>query len=410
VESIDSTFEKEKVYSVSELTSCIKDVIEGEFPQVWVVGEVSNCKVHSSGHTYFTLKDDAAQIRCVLFSGSSRRMSVLPENGLKMYARGRVTVYERQGQYELIVTTIMPTGKGELYIAFNKLKEKLAGEGLFDPERKKPLPRFPSRIAVVTSPTGAAVRDVIRAARRIHGGVELVVFPVRVQGEGAGEEISQALSDLDSLGGFDVIILARGGGSIEDLWAFNEEVVARAIAGSRIPVVSAVGHEIDYTIADFVADARAPTPTAAPALVLGDYVDVRTRLRSLLRQARSEVSSGIERHRHFLRGLRSHYGLRRMSDRLTERARDIDEMLIRAQGLVVSRTDREAARLSRLRAKAQALSPLATLKRGYSICFKDDTRKVVRSFRDVDVGDRVAIRFSDGGAVSRVEKRGKELT
>jgi exodeoxyribonuclease VII large subunit len=410
MESIESALEKEKVYSVSEITSRVKEVIESEFPQVWVVGEVSNCKLHSSGHTYFTLKDDAAQIRCVLFSGSSRRMAVLPEDGLKIYARGRVTVYERQGQYELIVTTVMPTGKGELHIAFGKLKERLAREGLFDPDRKKPLPRFPSRLAVVTSPTGAAVRDVIRAATRIHAGVELVVFPVRVQGEGAREEIARAVEDLNSLGGFDVIVLARGGGSIEDLWAFNEEVVARAISASAIPVVSAVGHEIDFTIADFVADARAPTPTAAPALVLADYIDVRTRLRSLVKQAHSGVAAGVERHRRFLAGLRSHYGLRRVSDRLTERARDIDEMLTRAEGLVVTRRNQEAARLAALESKVEALSPLATLKRGYSICFKEETQEVVRSYREVDVGDRLAVRFSDGHVLSRVEKRGKELT
>ncbi|MFH1314658.1 MAG: exodeoxyribonuclease VII large subunit [Candidatus Eisenbacteria bacterium] len=407
---IDDAIEKEKVYSVSEITSCIKDAVESEFPRVWVVGEVSNCKAHSSGHTYFTLKDDGAQIRCVLFSGSSRHLSVLPENGLKIYARGRVTVYERQGQYELIVTTILPTGKGELYIAFNELKEKLAKEGLFDPERKRPIPRFPSRIAVVTSPTGAAVRDVIRAATKIHQGVEIVVYPVRVQGEGARDEISQALADLNSLGGFDVIILARGGGSIEDLWAFNEEIVARAISDSEIPVVSAVGHEIDYTIADFVADARAPTPSAAPALVLVDYVDVKTRLSSLMQQARSQVSAVIERHTQFLTGLKSHYGLRSMTDRLTGHARDIDEMLMRAETWVVSRTDAEAARLSRLEGEFQALSPTATLERGYSICFHGDTRKIVRSYSDIDVGDSVSIRFAEGGAVSRVEKRGKELT
>jgi exodeoxyribonuclease VII large subunit len=407
---IDDAIEKEKVYSVSEITSCIKDAIESEFAQVWVIGEVSNCKVHSSGHTYFTLKDDGAQMRCVLFSGSARRLSVLPENGLKIYARGRVTVYEKQGQYELIVTTVLPTGKGELYIAFSKLKEKLAEEGLFDPERKQPLPKFPSRIAVVTSPTGAAVRDVIRAATKIHQGVELVVYPVRVQGEGARDEISQAVADLNSLGGFDVIILARGGGSIEDLWAFNEEIVARAVSDSEIPVVSAVGHEIDYTIADFVADARAPTPSAAPALVLIDYVDVKTRLRSLMQQARSEVFGLIERHGQFLTGLRSHYGLRRVSDRLTDRARDIDEMLVRAETSVVSMTDAEAARLSRLKGEFEALSPTATLERGYSICFHGDTKKIVKSYKDVDVGDSVSIKFSEGGVVSRVEKRGKELT
>jgi exodeoxyribonuclease VII large subunit len=399
----------EKVFTVSEITALVRDLIEGEFPRVWIVGEVSNCKFHSSGHVYFTLKDDEAQIRCVLFSGSAARVRVPPRDGLKVQAQGRLTVYEKQGQYELIVGGLVPLGRGDLYVAFSKLKEKLAAEGLFDPERKLPLPEYPSRIAVVTSPTGAAVRDVIRVATRIHAGVEIVVYPVKVQGTGAKEEIAEAVSALNAVGGFDVVVLARGGGSIEDLWAFNEETVARAIAASEIPIVSAVGHEIDFTIADFTADARAPTPSAAPTLVLRSYLDVRTRLSSLVRRAGAALNSRIERHESFLEGLRSQYGLRRIGDRLVDAMRDIDEAILRAQQSLVSHVEGRMAILSSFAGKIEALDPLATLDRGYSICFRDDSGTVVRSYTQVSSGDRLRIRFAEGGALAEVTSAEKEM-
>ena len=404
---VRQSIDDEKVYSVSEISALIKGLIEDRFPQAWIAGEISNCSSHSSGHTYFTLKDENAQLRCVLFSSNARRVRVRLENGLKVYARGRLTVYEKQGQYELIVSTVMPLGRGDLHLAFTKLKEKLEGEGLFAPERKKKLPRFPSRIAVVTSPTGAAVRDIIRAAVKIHAGVEIVVYPVRVQGVGAKEEIARALDDLDRIGTFDVVVLARGGGSIEDLWAFNEEIVARAISRSRLPVVSAVGHEIDFTIADFVADARAPTPSAAPTLVLADYVDVRARIHGLMRQSASAVGSRIERHLEFLASLRTHYGLRRMNDRLVTAMRDTDDYVTRAHHSVAAGVDGARSALAEISARLEALSPLGTLRRGYSICFEAESGKVVRDYRDVDVGERVRIRFARGQAISKVEQTGE---
>jgi exodeoxyribonuclease VII large subunit len=408
MQALNGAIDEERIYSVSEITSLIKDLIESEFPDVWIVGEVSNCTVHSSGHVYFTLKDDGAQIRCVLFSRSARRAKVSPENGLKIQARGRLTVYEKQGQYELIVTAVVPLGRGDLYAAFNELKERLAKEGLFDPERKKPLPAFPSRIAVVTSPTGAAVRDVIMVATKIHAGVDLVVVPVKVQGVGAREEIAEAIAYLNAVGGFEVIVLARGGGSIEDLWAFNEEIVARAIAGSGIPVVSAVGHEIDFTIADFAADARAATPSAAPPLVLRDYIDVKTKLQGLTRHAAAALSARLERHKGFLAGLGSLYALRRVKDRLVESMRDIDEKVLRARHALTTQVESNLASLSSLTGKVQTLSPLATLARGYSICFKDDTGSIVRSYKQVRAGDRVRMRFAEGGAVSDIVRSEKE--
>jgi exodeoxyribonuclease VII large subunit len=403
MQGVDSPVPDEKAYTVTELTSLLKDLVERRFPSIWVIGEISNCTAHSSGHTYFTLKDEGAQIKCVLFSGAARHVSVKPEEGLKMFAFGRLTIYERQGQYELIVSNLLPVGRGELYAAFARLKESLAKEGLFDKALKKDLPPFPSRIAVVTSPTGAAIRDIIRVATRIHAGVEMVVYPVRVQGEGAKDEIAEAIRYLNTVGGFDVIVLARGGGSIEDLWAFNEEVVARAIVASAIPVVSAVGHEIDFTIADFAADARVPTPSAAPTLVLADYVDAPARLDGLLQRAGASLMGRVEKSKTFIKSLKTHYGMRAIRDRVTHGMRDLDEALGAARRVVEARIESERAKLKGLAGRVEALSPLATLDRGYSIVFLDDTGEVVKRVGQVAVGRRLRIRFSRGSAMSRVE-------
>jgi exodeoxyribonuclease VII large subunit len=401
--SIDAAIGGGHVYSVSEITSRIKALIEGRYGEVWIVGEVSNCSHHSSGHTYFTLKDERTQIRCVLFAGNARRITLKLQDGLKVYAQGKVTVYERQGQHQLIVSNLLPLGRGELYIAFEKLKEKLEREGLFEEERKRRLPEFPARLAVVTSPTGAAVRDVIKSAMRIHAGVEIVVYPVRVQGDGACEEIAEAIRDLNHVGDFDVIILARGGGSLEDLWAFNEEVVARAIAASSIPLVSAVGHEIDFTIADFVADVRAPTPTAAPVIVLEGYVDLAARLDGLRQRAGAAVGGRLDRYAGYLESLKTHYGLRGLRDRVASSMQEVDEALARARRSVEGNLDGNGARLAALKAKLDALSPLATLDRGYSICFREGTPEIVRDVRQIDKGDRLRIRFSRGTAISTID-------
>jgi exodeoxyribonuclease VII large subunit len=401
--TVDGPGKGEKVFTVSEITALIKNLVELEFPHVWLVGEVSNRKLHSSGHAYFTLKDDAAQIACALFR-SARQVTATPEDGLKVFAQGRIGVYEKQGQYQLIVNTLLPVGRGDLAAAFNELKARLEKEGLFDQAVKRPLPRFPSRLGVVTSPTGAAVRDVIRVARRLFSGVEIVVNPVRVQGEGAAKEIARAVEELNLEGGVDVIILARGGGSIEDLWAFNEEIVARAIRASRIPVVSAVGHEIDFTIADFAADARAATPSAAPVVVLADYADVRTRLGSLARRVEGALVGRIERHKEFLAGLGTRYGMRRISDRILESRRSLDESLALAERLARGRLETGRAGLGSLAGRLEALNPLATLKRGYSVCYMGETSEIVSSSRQISPGDRMRVVFAEGGALCAVEK------
>src|SRR5712691_8736350 len=256
------------VFTVSQLTERLRAVVEEQFPAVWVEGEISNFRVFGSGHAYFTLKDEAAQVRGVLFRTRVRRLRFEPGDGQHVLAFGSLEVYAQRGEYQLVVELLEPRGLGALQLAFEQLKQRLGAEGLFETARKRPLPPFPRKIGVVTSPSGAAIRDILRIIGRRFAGLHIVLAPCRVQGEGAAEEIAQGIVGLNRLGGVDVIIAGRGGGSLEDLWAFNEEVVARAIAGSKIPVISAVGHEVDVTIADFVADLRAPTPSAAAELVV----------------------------------------------------------------------------------------------------------------------------------------------
>jgi len=261
---------EEKIYTVSELTREIKQVLETGFPCLWVEGEISNFKRHSSGHLYFTLKDENSQIRCAMWRYRANDLIFRPEDGMKVLVQGNLQVYEPGGYYQIIVQQVQPAGVGELQLAFEQLKKKLYAEGLFDEAHKKPIPIFPERIGVITSPTGAAIRDIISVITRRFPIAQIILAPVRVQGPGAKEEIVQAIQDFNEFGEVDVLIVGRGGGSLEDLWAFNEEVVARAIFTSKIPIISAVGHEIDFSISDFVADRRAPTPSAAAEMAVPD--------------------------------------------------------------------------------------------------------------------------------------------
>ncbi len=389
------------------------------------MGEISNAKLHTSGHVYFTMKDESTQIRCVMFRSSAAKIDFVPEDGMKAYAHGQLTVYDRYGTYQIIVRDLIDAGKGDLQMAFNELKKRLEKEGLFDAECKRPLPNYPQRIGIVTSPTGAAVRDIIRTARKIYPAIELVLRPVKVQGEGAKDEIAGAIRDFNAYGEIDVMIVGRGGGSIEDLWAFNEEVVARALSASEIPVVSAVGHETDFTISDFVADARVPTPTAAPTLILADYVEARTQLGLSVRQATRAVTGMLDKHRRFIDGLKTRYGLRSLSDRLAGQVKDLDEAVSRAERLITTRVRDEATglvdasgrlerfmaalvdagrgRLATLAGRVGALSPLSTLKRGYSVVMRGETGEVIKTYRQIDAGEELRLVLSEGGAVLRVE-------
>jgi len=289
--------DKPRVYSVTELTRTVKGILETEFDAIWVEGEISNLRVPASNHAYFVLKDEKSQVRCVMFKGSRSKLKYQSQDGDHVIIFGRVTVYDARGEYQIIVETMEPVGLGALQKAFDQLKEKLAKEGLFDADRKKPIPEFPWKVGVITSSTGAAVRDILNIIRRRNPKVSVLIYPVKVQGEGSAEQIAQAIHEMNRVKDVDVLIVGRGGGSIEDLWAFNEEVVARAIAASEIPVVSAVGHEIDFTIADFVADLRAPTPSAAAELTVPVLDDIVGQLATMTRQLLVAVKRPIENQR-----------------------------------------------------------------------------------------------------------------
>jgi exodeoxyribonuclease VII large subunit len=384
------------VYSVSALTAEVKAVLEDGFSAVWVEGEVSNFKHHTSGHMYFTLKDAEAQIRAVMFRGNNRLLRFQPKDGLAVLVFGTVTLYERRGEYQINVEFMEPKGVGALQLAFEQLKARLQAEGLFDAGRKRPLPRLPRKIGIITSPTGAVIRDMLSIVGRRFPGLAILISPVQVQGEGAAGEIVAALAHLGRRPDLDVLIVARGGGSLEDLWAFNEEVVARAIAASPIPVISAVGHETDVTIADFVADLRAPTPSAAAELVVAQRDELRQRVDEQAGRALAAVEATLAVRRERIRMLGRHLGVLSPAAqvrRQAERLRGFRQRLFAWWGL--ARMLRQE-RLKVLAGKLETLSPLAILARGYSICFSLPSRQVVKDAAEVGVGSVVAVHLDRG--------------
>jgi exodeoxyribonuclease VII large subunit len=314
------------VWKVSELTQQISAMLEGAFPDVWIEGEVSNCRPAQSGHIYFTLKDARSQIRCVCFRDQARLLKCRPEDGLHITVRGSLGVYDVRGEYQIYVSYIEPVGMGALQLAFEQLKKKLQEEGLFDEARKKPLPVLPRCIGVVSSPTGAAVRDILRVLKRRFANVHVQLYPVKVQGEGSAGEIAAALRYFNRVKFAEVIIVARGGGSLEDLWAFNEEVVARAIAASRIPVISGVGHETDFTIADFVADVRAPTPSAAAEIVVRSRQEFERHIADVQRRIVHHLRYLLSQKRHRVRDLQTHHGFRQLELVVRRRRQQLDEL------------------------------------------------------------------------------------
>src|SRR6516165_7492481 len=438
-----------RTLSVSELTVRIRDLLAKNFNDISVEGEISNCREAQSGHFYFTLKDEKSQIRCVWFKQQMRGVKFRPEDGLKVTLRGSVSVYEPRGEYQIYVESIEPAGRGALQLAFEQLKKRLEAEGLFDAGRKKPLPLLPSRIGLITSPTGAAVRDVVRILKRRFPNVHLTLYPVRVQGEGSAEQIVRALEYFNKKLAVDVLLLVRGGGSLEDLWSFNEEIVARAVAAAVIPVISGVGHETDFTIADFVADVRASTPSAAAELVLQTrrefdkhVFDLRARLESLVRYRLLELSRRV----HELAGRR---GFRRPLDLLRQRRQRADELTSRlalglrtrlelsrkrltAAHLRIARFDfrakvaalrlrlekqshdlgARAERLLRLKRErwqgltlqVQERSPLKVLERGYAIA-TDMAGVALRDVNQVLVGDEVRIQLHRGRLTTEVKSK-----
>ncbi len=418
--------EKEpEVFSVSGIVNRIKGSLEREYSEVWIQGEISNLRAAPSGHAYLTLKDSKSQISAVCFRMVFGRLKFSPSDGLEVVARGKISVYSARGQMQFIIGTMEPVGHGALQLAFEQLKEKLAGEGLFDPSRKKPLPRLPSRIGVVTSPTGAAIQDILRVLKRRNDRVDILIYPARVQGASAAGEISRGIEELNRRGGLDVIIIGRGGGSLEDLWPFNEEIVARAVYASKIPVISAVGHEIDFTISDFAADLRAPTPSAAAEMVAGARNELVDTLQHLTSRIIRAVRYRIQCKKDDYRRLISSRGFLDAESRLSLMAQRLDELAMRLNSTALQmippvRSDLKqlekalpvslahyTARITsdwrNLDGKLKAFSPLNVLERGYAIVNTVGTSEVVRDPSQVKKGDRISITVAKGSFPARRE-------
>jgi exodeoxyribonuclease VII large subunit len=438
-----------KVWSVSELTLRVRDLLEAEFHDIWVEGEISNFRQAQSGHYYFTLKDEQAQLRCVCFRNQARLLKFRPEDGLHVRVRGSLSVYEQRGEYQLYAELIEPVGLGALQLAFEQLKRKLAAEGLFDPARKKPLPLLPRRVGLVTSPAGAAVRDILRILRRRHPNLHILLYPVRVQGEGAAKEIADAIAWFNHEEAADVLIVARGGGSLEDLWAFNEEIVARAIAASQIPVISGVGHEIDFTIADFAADVRAPTPSAAAEMLVRTRQEFDRHITELRQRIVQQMRLLLSEWRHRVRELATHRAFRRVENLVREHRQRLDDAVFALAEALRQRTEaarqrllvaaaRLAAfdfrprlaelrrrleqretelgvrmervlaahrrRLEQLLVRLEERSPLRVLERGYAIVY-DAAGKIVRSAGQVALGEELNVQLARGRLAAEVRHK-----
>lgn len=393
-----------RVFTVSELTLYLQARLEGDpvLQGMWVEGEISNFTHHSSGHMYFTLKDNEARIRCVMFRGQNSRLRFKPGDGMSVMAHGAITVYVRNGDYQLYVDVLEPSGLGSLFLAFEQLKQRLEREGLFDPGRKRPLPAMPGTVALITSPTGAAVRDMIKVLRRRRRDLHILIIPARVQGDDAPSSLVSAIQTLNSLPEVDVAIVGRGGGSIEELWAFNDEGVARAIAKSPVPVISAVGHETDFTVADFVADLRAPTPSAAAELATADGAQYCRALDSLSGRMAVALKRSLAQRRQNLERLTTAPGFSRIDRRLALRRQETDLLFDRLQRAMCTTVTHRRHQLGGLTGRLDALSPLATLSRGYSVCLAEDGR-VIRRASQAGRGDRVSVLLSSGRLECRVE-------
>jgi exodeoxyribonuclease VII large subunit len=440
-------FSQRKIYSVYDITSEIKRSLDA-LGIIWIQGEISNFKRHTSGHLYFSLKDSRAQIKAACFRNNNMYLKFRPEDGMEVVARGRLSVYEPRGDYQVIVEYMEPVGLGSLQLAFDQLKEKLRKEGLFDEAHKIALPMLPHKVGIVTSPTGAVIRDMLRILKRRNASLDVLLFPVKVQGQGAAEEIASGIRYLNGRRDIDVIIIGRGGGSIEDLWAFNEEVVARAIYDSELPLISAVGHEVDYTIADFVADLRAPTPSAAAELVSGAREDLRVSVDSLKGRLYQAVRRALDRNRLQLERLAHNRAFTVAPNKIRDLQQRFDENTLRiTQAMyrfahevrhrermlaarlnaldlprfIAHRTDmlardyqgltsavrvllhRERARFELAVGKIDALSPLAILKRGFALC-RDSKGAIVKRAAAVALGDRVRVTLAAGELDCRVEQ------
>ncbi len=388
--------EEKPILSVSQVNLYIKQILDNDLlmSDVTVKGEISNFKLHSSGHMYMSLKDETGVMRAVMFRGASSKINFKPENGMKVIARGRVSVYERDGQYQLYINSMEQEGVGSLHIAFEELKQRLFEEGLFDQSKKKPLPKYPKRIGVVTAPTGAAIRDIINILSRRFSYSDVLIYPVLVQGENSAKSIVSAIKYFNNAKNVDVMIVGRGGGSIEDLWSFNEEIVARAIFESEIPIVSAVGHEIDFTIADFVADLRAPTPSAAAELVVPSGDELIEKFDNVITRLKNSAQRIIESRRLVMAGCVDKPSFKNPLIKIADKKITLDNLAHRFEMAEKVLLDRKKQLLSAGISKLDALSPLGTISRGFSIASGDSG--IIKSVKQVKSGDEINIAVSDG--------------
>ena len=393
------------ILTVTEITNIIKNIFDSSelLRNVYIRGEVSNFKHHFSGHMYFTLKDESTQIRCVMFRKNNMLLPFMPENGMKIIAFGFISIYANNGQYQLYVEDIEPDGIGALHVAFENLKERLEREGLFEQSRKQPVPFLPKKIGLITSLSGAAIKDFLTVIKRRFYNVDIIIAPVSVQGKGAADEICSAICNLNNLGNVDVIIVGRGGGSIEELWTFNEEKVARAIADSKIPVISAVGHETDYTIADFVADKRAATPSAGGELVVPEKIILKNELRLISLRLINGMLKNIQERRQKLEYLKRSSVFKRPEIHIINRGLTIDDLLRKLHKSIEQYVSHKKSHLNNTAGKIDTLSPLSILKRGYNICINTRTNNLIKQLNDVKKGDSVLVVLSDGNLLCKVQ-------
>jgi len=392
----------DKFFTVSEITRGIRTSLEHKFSNIDVLGEISNVRKPSSGHIYLTLKDKNSQLQAVVFRNSASRIKFELKDGMEVVSFGSVTVYEPRGQYQLIINKIEPKGIGALQLAFQQLKEKLEKEGLFDHAHKKNIPFMPKKIGIVTSPTGAAIKDILNIIDRRFANVEILIYPVKVQGEGAAQEIAEAITELNNYSDIDVIISGRGGGSLEDLWAFNEEIVARSIYNSKIPVISAVGHEIDLTIADLVADKRALTPSEAGELVVPRkdlLIEKTEKFKTRLLQS---LTGKLRLSKEKLDRIANSYAIRQPFDKFNRWQQKLDDLSQRLNLNITHALNSEREKLSGIVGKLESLSPLNVLKRGYTITTKQEDNKSLRYITDLSKGDKIKTNLSRGSIISEI--------
>ena len=390
------------VYSVAQLNNYVKGILDNDenLKHIFVTGEISNYKAHYSGHLYMTIKDETASVKAVMFAGNASRLRFNPENGMKVLIFGTISLFPRDGSYQLYISDMQPDGIGALSIAFEQLKEKLAKEGLFSDVYKKPVPRFPERVGVVTSETGAAVQDIFNVLYRRYPMAKVVLRPAKVQGTGAAEDIAKAIRTFNEYDAADVIIVGRGGGSIEDLWAFNEEIVARAVFESRIPIISAVGHETDYTICDFVADLRAPTPSAAAELAVPDRIELKSSLLSCQKHILELTKNKITEERGKLHVIKQNNVMRDPVTRINDSRRELLYLAETISNLTTGVLERNKSKYLNLVGKLDALSPLKVISRGYALV--ENNGKVVTSKNQVNVDDNIILTVSDGVISAKV--------